>query len=166
MVFHIIISLASCNPTAKKNNVNQGFKWLDIEPFYAVNQTAGLNDIRAPIRAGADSSVLEYYLINTSTLDSSTIADLDSFSCNLLGKKLANYNQHMITFFIKSERTNNEHLIKNPRELARYSLDNDLLLIYTWFHACNNGLRDQYEQGVAVKSEVINCNCDAKYNKK
>ncbi len=148
-----------CSP--KKNGKDHASQEpLVIESFYAVNQTAGLGEFRLPDRPGLDTSIIQYFLINAHKLDDNISAKLDSFSCSLLGKKLVKYNTHMITFFHKSEFTNNEYLLANPRILARYSQENDLLIRYTWFHDCNDGLKFIYSDGSIIKSERIDCNCD------
>jgi hypothetical protein len=131
---------------------------LVIEPFYAVNQISGHDGIRPPLREGIDSSVLEYYLINTPILNDSIISVLDSFTCSLLGKRLVKYNQYMFTFYRKSDQTNNEYLLEHTRTLARYSYDNDLLIIYIWGHnKPDRGSKEIYENGIVVKYENLDC---------
>jgi len=57
---------------------------------------------------------------------------IDSF-VNTLGvqkfKKVSDYN---IVFYKASDKTSLKNLSENPRDLVRYSQENDLILIYSW----------------------------------
>jgi hypothetical protein len=138
---------------------------LIIEPFYAVNQHSPHGDIKAHPKGG-DSLISEYYLINRADMNDSIIATLDSFSCTLIGKRLVKFDQHVVTFYHKTEMTNNEYLLKNPRTLNRFSNDHDKLATYRWFRKCGNGFRMLLKNNVPVSDERVKCNCNGSSEKK
>lgn len=57
---------------------------------------------------------------------------IDSFVCSLQDSTWGRYNECRILIYKKSKHTNNEYISKNPRDLDRYSMDNDFLYWYTW----------------------------------
>lgn len=59
-------------------------------------------------------------------------AKIDSFVCSIQDSTWALYSQYLILIYKKSKYTNNEHIKNNPRDLDRYSQENDFLYQYGW----------------------------------
>jgi hypothetical protein len=59
-------------------------------------------------------------------------AKIDSFVCSIQDSTWSAYDQCIIQIYQKSKYTNNEYIAKNPRDLDRYSQDNDFLYRYVW----------------------------------
>ena len=57
---------------------------------------------------------------------------LDSFVCTIQDSTWNTYDQCLIQFYKKSYYTNNENITRNPRDLDRYSQENDFLYQYRW----------------------------------
>ena len=72
---------------------------------------------------------------------------------NANSKKFSSYG---LSFYKKSDITNVEHLVENPKDLDRYSYENDLVFSYYW-SAGRFMSEDKYKNGkfVGNKNEVI-----------
>jgi hypothetical protein len=79
---------------------------------------------------------------------------LDSFACNFKDSTYTKYDQYSKIFYKKSEFTNNEHIQKNPRDIDRYSQENDLQYSYTWHKGQFIG---KLHHKRAVYSKVLHC---------
>ncbi|MBN8681057.1 MAG: hypothetical protein J0L99_00320 [Chitinophagales bacterium] len=72
------------------------------------------------------------YLITSFQNTAAHEAKIDSFVCTIQDSTWARYTECFILIYKKSKYTNNEYTAKNPRDLDRYSMDNDFLYWYTW----------------------------------
>jgi hypothetical protein len=82
---------------------------------------------------------------------------IDSFVCSIQDSTWLLYDECNILFYKKSKYTNNEHIQEAPRDLYRYSQDNDFLYQYRW--STKYGYSKISLKG---KTHFDNVNCDKK----
>ena len=74
----------------------------------------------------------ENYLIKNYSESIKTENYIDSFVKRNRDASLTKYDNYSIIFYKESKKTNIENITKRPRDLDRYSQDQDLLFIYRW----------------------------------
>lgn len=114
-----LLGLSSCKNDLDKN--------LFIEQLYVPNSVYTIED-----RGKTLSVKNDYFIIHGFKRNDFVKAYIDSFVTMHKKKETAIYRQYSIGFYKYSEYTNIEHLAKNPRDLARYSNENDLVYIYSY----------------------------------
>jgi hypothetical protein len=69
---------------------------------------------------------------------------------------IGKYDQISFTFYKESKFTNANNLIKNPRDLDRYSQQRDLIWMYYWYKRSNKIIAYKFKNGKITfpKSEV------------
>ena len=86
------------------------------------------------IRTGNEIYIVKHYsvVVNNYREDDKVTASIDSFAHVLMGSKPYKYVNLSIVFYKSSDVTNVEHLKENPRDIDRYSQDNDMIYVYEW----------------------------------
>lgn len=59
-------------------------------------------------------------------------AQIDSFVCTIQDSTWERFSECHILIYKESKYTNNEYITRNPRDLDRYSQENDFLYWYIW----------------------------------
>lgn len=115
MLFHL-----GCQP---KNDPNE-MKFSLFNPVCGIDTVLNNNNIYVYITSA--------YLITGFQNTAAHEAKIDSFVCSIQDSTWGRYSECRILIYKKSKYTNNEYISKNPRDLDRYSMDNDFLYWYTW----------------------------------
>ena len=79
----------------------------------------------------------DYYLVAGFKKSKNQINTLDSFACELLKGIDYKFVERRIYFYSKSDITNNAYILANPRELVRYSYENDFEFEYSKSNGAN-----------------------------
>lgn len=74
---------------------------------------------------------LNFIIVDYSDNKKTTLL-IDSFALKTAGDDFKNYTNYSLTFYKYSNITNIEHLKANPRDIDRYSQDNDMIFDYNW----------------------------------
>lgn len=102
-------------------------KEITFEPFYVVNFYDSIEIENKKYLKKRIAYLIENY---QETLESEM--KIDSFVCLNIDplKKYLDY--YSILIYKKSKITNNDHIKADPKDIDRYSQENDLLYIYDW----------------------------------
>jgi hypothetical protein len=76
--------------------------------------------------------LLDLNLDTIKNVNGSVINAIDSCAKALAGENIIKYSNLSIIFYKRSDVTNKAHLKENPRDIDRYSQDNDMIFIYKW----------------------------------
>jgi hypothetical protein len=74
----------------------------------------------------------DYYIVENFQGFKQSESTIDSFINTLNIEKFKKVSDYQIVFYKASNKTNLKNLSENPRDLDRYSQDNDMILIYYW----------------------------------
>ena len=102
-------------------------KTLSVSPLYVLNR---IDTIRSGVNVYFWKS--KHYLVSGYQDDSETEKKIDILVCEGIDSVESIYGDYSIYFFKESKITNNANLYLNPRDLARYSQDNDYIYLYRW----------------------------------
>lgn len=139
ILFTLTIISACSHSKSKVSFVSMSmFNYIDSTP-----------DRGKPWKAKGDHFIIKGYKDNSETLRS-----IDSFVNNNKGKMPDDNTQYDMIFYKESSITNIGHLTANPRDLDRYSQNNDMIYDYNW---TNNGklfTRYKYKNGKIIEPET------------
>jgi hypothetical protein len=114
----LVVSSISCICSQEK---------IEIVPFTLLNKTDTLKT-----EQGINTYKAEYFLVRNYKNDKTCQNYIDSFVAKNKAADLADYTQYNMIFYKESKITNPTHLKENPRDLDRYSLNNDWIYEYQW----------------------------------
>jgi len=119
----LIVSIVfiGCNDTLNKN--------VFIESFYVVNYIDSSDDRGKMLTFKGDRFIIHEFKRNKLMK-----AYVDSFVANNNGNNPQIYSQYNMTFYKYSSITNNKHIKYNPRDLDRYSQNNDKVYSYEFYN--------------------------------
>ena len=93
--------------------------------------------------------IVENYRDNDASSES-----IDSFVNAKVDTNFMNYENYILVFYKSSDKTNIEHLKEDPKDLDRYSQQNDWIYTYTWSRGLFLG-REKIMGG-----RIVNSNAD------
>ena len=136
----LIVSIVfiGCNDTLNKN--------VFIESFYVVNYIYSLEDRGKMLTFKGDRFIIHEFKRNKLMK-----AYVDSFVANNKGINPRSYSQYSMIFYKYSSITNNEHIKNNPRDLDRYSQENDM--VYGYFFNGDTLHIQEYKNGKLIDPE-------------
>lgn len=76
----------------------------------------------------------DYYIVENFQGFKQSESTIDSFINTQNIEKFKKVSDYQIVFYKASNKTNLKNLSENPRDLDRYSQDNDMILIYSWMN--------------------------------
>ncbi|MCC6723246.1 MAG: hypothetical protein IT258_01960, partial [Saprospiraceae bacterium] len=100
---------------------------LSIEPLQIANRTD-----TALMNNNLNTYKLEAFLLSGYYNSPVVEAEIDSFVCIRKDSFINNFVQYTMLFYKRSSVTNVKHLVSHPRDLVRYSQNNDMLYEYSW----------------------------------
>ncbi len=95
------------------------------------------------------------FIISNWKEDKKSLHALDCFVISSIDSNIYSYGQYTMIFYKESDITNIRHLSENPRDLDRYSQDNDMIYNYIWFNG-KLSMISEIKDGIVVnaKSEI------------
>ena len=130
--------LISCN-----DSINEK---VFIESFYVINHIDSSEDRGKMLISKSDN-----FLIHEFKRNKLIKAYLDSFVAKNKGINPRSYSQYSMIFYKYSSITNNEHIKNNPRDLDRYSQENDR--VYGYFFNGDRLHIQEYKNGELIDFE-------------
>ena len=142
MIFNLL------NPSPEVTHISK-IENFAIEPFYVINKpnkcdTSNYGNIFYD----------DYYIVTGYKKSKNQINTLDSFACELLKGVDYKFVERNIHFYSKSNITNNAYILENPRELVRYSYENDFEFKYSKSNGANFIYRNKRD---VTKDDITSC---------
>ncbi len=137
-----IVFLSSCN-----NDHSNNMKFILFNPACTVDTLI--------VNGNIYHYKTDAYLMNGYKNTQSNEITIDSFVCKVQDSLLNQYGEYHILFYRESKITNNEHILNRPRDLFRYSQENDLLFEYIWREG---EFMSKYIHIGQIFSKQLNCN--------
>lgn len=132
----VVLFFTSCNGQLIKKEGNDKIKELKMfQKTYFLNGEVCKNLV---------------FIVDYNSSSSSIDTSISSYVKKIIDTIKGNYNQIGFSFYLRSKITNEEHLKKNPRDLDRYSQENDLLWMYTWEKKKNKMTRFKFKNGEII----------------
>jgi len=114
----IVISLAcfSCN--------RKEVSFISLKQFDRTDTTFSNNEVHINSRL--------HYIIDDYNESDQALKAMDSCAKAVAGTKPKDFTNFTIVFYKSSDMTNVLHLKSNPRDIDRYSQENDMMYSYKW----------------------------------
>jgi hypothetical protein len=103
---------------------------MTIRPFAFLNHI----DTTIDMKGQKQLAKFEYFIANHFDYSKEATESLDQWVQKNKAADAGNFIQYTVYVYKKSSVTNEEHLKENPRDLDRYSLDNDWIYEGTWMN--------------------------------
>lgn len=124
------LSLIYCCRSDNKEKEPIPIPPFKIEPFTAVDyiHSSSFDSMGLPSKG-------DHYLVTGFENHEKNFHQIDSFiwaNYSDIDSDLKQFSDYYVSFFRKSEITNNEYIKENERDFIRYSVDRDHLYSYSW----------------------------------
>ena len=114
---YVFISLTGCG----QNNCSVSFT-----QFYPANSNEIVD------KGGRITDKINYYIVSNYNDIGACDSMIVQFSKSQVDSSIKNYNSYQQVFYKESKRTNIENLKQKPRDLYRYSQENDMIYNFLW----------------------------------
>jgi hypothetical protein len=119
----ILVALLSCISNKHR---------MEIRPFTVLNKIDTIHNEK-----GDAVYKFDCFLVTNFKDNKQSERLIDSFVTKNKAADFNSYTQYEMLFYKQSEITNPNHIKENPRDLDRYSQNNDWIYQYTWFNGGN-----------------------------
>jgi hypothetical protein len=136
LILIIVFFFTSCNGQSIKKEGSEKIKELIMfQKEYSLNGEVCKNLV---------------FIVDNNSFSSSIDTIISNYVKKIKDTIKGDYSQIGFSFYLRSKITNEEHLKNNPRDLDRYSQENDLLWMYTWEKKKNNMTRFKFKNGKII----------------
>ena len=132
----IWLSLFSCNGQSSDN-----LKQKEIKELLFLRKTYMLQE---------QACFSMFYVVDKNVRPYSIDTLISNFVKNIKDSIRGEYDQISFTFYKESNVTNENHLKENPRDLDRYSQQNDMIWMYNWQKKTNKIVAYKFKDGEII----------------